>query len=174
MRVPNVLDVKISNEHVRVLFEFDREATYNLCSNQMLLRFKKLSSNAKAPVRTTEGFVGYDLFSAVFKSIGLQECNAIPTYIALITPPGVYPRIAPRSSLAIKNTDVGAGVVDIDYRRNVKIVIMNYSKENHLHIEPGDKIGQFVLTVYKTPEIVEVSHLDSTEKGYKGFGRSGH
>ena len=51
---------------------------------------------------------------------------------------------------------------------------MNHSKENHLHIKPGDKIGQFVLTRYETPEVVEVSDLDSTERGDKGFCSSGH
>ena len=110
--------------------------------------------NTKAPVRATEGSVGYDLFSGVFKTIEPQECDVVPTDIALIAPCVVYPRIAPRSGLAIKNTDVGAGIVDIDYRVNVKIVIMNHSKENHLHIEPGDKIVQFVLTRYETPEVV--------------------
>ena len=171
VRVPSVLDVKISNEHVRVLLEFDREDGYDLSnSSRLSLIFKKLSPNAKATVRATEGSVEYDLLSAVFKTIEPQECDVVPSDIVLIAPPAVYPRIAPRSSLAIKNTDVGAGIVDIDYRGNV--IIMNHSKENHLHIEPGDKIGQFVLTRYETPEVVEVSHLDSTERGDKGFGSS--
>ena len=157
VRVPSVLDIKILNEDTRVLLEFDREDSYNLSSNQIPLRFKKLSANAKAPVHATEGSVGYDLISGIFKTIEPQECDVIATDIALTARPGVYPRIGPRSSLAIKNTHVGVGVVDIDYRENIKIVIMNRSKENHLHIEPGGKIGQFFLARYKAPQILEVS-----------------
>ena len=155
VRVLSVLDVKILNEHVRVLLEFNREDGYDLSNSSRLpLRFKKNLPNAKAPVRATEGSIGYDLFSGVFKTIEPQECDVVPTDIALIAPCGVYPRIAPRSGFALKNTDIGAGVVDIDYRVNVKIVIMNHSKENHLHIELGDKIVQFVLTRYETPEVL--------------------
>ena len=173
--VLSVLDVKILNEHVALLLEFDRKDGYDLSNSSRLpLRFKKLLPNAEAPVRATEGSVRYNLFSAVFKAIELQECDVVPTDIALIAHPGIYPRIAPRSSLAIKNMDVGAGVVDADYRGNIKIVIMNHSRENHLHIEPGDKIGQFVLTRYETLKVVEVTHIDSTARGDKRFGSSGN
>ena len=58
--------------------------------------------------------------------------------------------------MALKNTDIGAGVVDLDYRGNVKVVIMNHSTDNHLHIEPGGRIAQFILTRLETPEVVEV------------------
>ena len=108
----------------------------------------------------------------VFKTIEPQEWDVVPTDIALIAPPGVCPKIAPRSSLAIKNTDVGAGVADIDYIGNDKIVIINHSRENHLHIEQSDKIGQFVLTRYETPKVVELTHTDSTARGDKDFGSS--
>jgi len=41
----------------------------------------------------------------------------IKTDIAIMIPDGCYGRIAPRSSLAWKNfIDVGAGVIDADYR----------------------------------------------------------
>ena len=79
-----------------------REGGYDLSNSSRLpLRFKKLLPDAKAPVRATEGSVGYDLFSVVFKTIEPQECDVVPTDIALIAPPGVYPRTAPRSSLVI-------------------------------------------------------------------------
>ena len=56
-------------------------------------------------------------------------------------PPGLYPRIAPRSSLASKNTNVGAGVIDFGYRENVKVLMMNHSQEN-LNINLGDRIDE--------------------------------
>ena len=43
-------------------------------------------------------------------------------------PAGTYGRIAPRSGLALKHgIDVGAGVIDPDYRGNVGILLFNFS-----------------------------------------------
>ena len=43
-------------------------------------------------------------------------------------PAGNYGRIAPRSGLAAKNMiDVGAGVIDSDYRGEIKVLLFNLS-----------------------------------------------
>ncbi len=43
-------------------------------------------------------------------------------------PSGNYGRIAPRSGLAAKNMiDVGAGVIDADYRGEVRVLLFNLS-----------------------------------------------
>ena len=72
--------------------------------------------------------------------------------------------------MALKNTNVGAGVIDLDYKGNVKVVIMNHSTNFKLIIEVGDKTAQFILTRVKSPDVVEVSELDSTARGSGGFG----
>ena len=110
------------------------------------MKFKKLTEQAKAPRGATESFVGYDLYSAEKVHITPQSCSAVTTDIAMISPPGVYPRVAPRSSMALKNTNVRVGVIDRDYRGNVKVVIMKHSTNSHLNIERGDRIAQFILT----------------------------
>jgi deoxyuridine 5'-triphosphate nucleotidohydrolase len=52
----------------------------------------------------------------------------VPTDIQLALPPNTYGRVAPRSGLAVKHfLDVGAGVIDEDYRGNVGIVMFNFS-----------------------------------------------
>ena len=58
--------------------------------------------------------------------------------------------------MTLKNTDVGAVVIDIDYRGTLKVVIMNQSTVTHLHIELGDRIAQFIMMRIKTPELVKV------------------
>ena len=45
-------------------------------------------------------------------------------------PIGNYARVAPRSGLAVKNfIDVGAGVVDSDYRGEVKVLLFNLGED---------------------------------------------
>lgn len=50
--------------------------------------------------------------------------------IKVALPDGCYGRIAPRSGLAYKKgIDVGAGVVDQDYRGNVGVILFNFGEE---------------------------------------------
>ena len=87
-------------------------------------------------------------------------------------PKGIYPRVAPRSSMACRFTDVGAGVVDIDYIGNVKVVMMNHSEQD-IEVSRGQRITQFVLTRYEVPETVEVQSFKPTERGTGAFGSTG-
>ena len=49
------------------------------------------------------------------------------TDIAVEAPPGCYVRIAPRSGLAfLYGLDIGAGVIDADYRGNIGILVFNH------------------------------------------------
>lgn len=54
-------------------------------------------------------------------------------------------RVAPRSGLAAKHfIDTGAGVIDADYRGEVKVLLFNFS-EVDFTINEGDRIAQLVL-----------------------------
>ena len=64
--------------------------------------------------------------------------------IALELPPGSYGRIAPRSSLAIRGIETGAGVIDRDFRGEVKVLLRNHSDVD-LRIYKGDRIAQVVI-----------------------------
>ena len=138
-----------------------------------ILKFKKLSEKATVPRRETDGSVGYDLYSAEDFTILSHGGKTVATDIVLVSPPGVYPRIILRSSFALKNTNVGAGVLDVDYRGYVKVIIMNHSSDFDLKTEAGNRIVQFILTRYETPDIVEVTKLDSTARDASDFGSSG-
>ena len=58
---------------------------------------------------------------------------------------GIDGRVAPRSGLASKNfIDVGAGVIDADYRGEVKVLLFNFS-ETDFTVKEGDRVAQLVL-----------------------------
>lgn len=86
---------------------------------------------------------------------------------------GCYGRIAPRSGLAWKNhIDVGAGVIDEDYRGNIGVVLFNHSNEDFKVIK-GDRIAQLICQRIEYPVLQEVTNLDNTSRGAGGFGSTG-
>lgn len=97
----------------------------------------------------------------------------VPTDLSIAVPIGTYGRVAPRSGLAVKNfIDVGAGVVDADYRGPLGVVIFNFGDAD-FQVKQGDRIAQLVLERIMMSDIVEVEDLDATERGVGGFGSTG-
>jgi dUTP pyrophosphatase len=90
-------------------------------SSTLKLKFKKLSEKAIIPKKGSIYAAGYDLHSSKEITIPKKGKNLVPTNLSCAIPNGCYGRIAPRSGLAAKNfIDVGAGVIDSDYRGESK------------------------------------------------------
>ncbi|XP_036420476.1 deoxyuridine 5'-triphosphate nucleotidohydrolase, mitochondrial isoform X1 [Colossoma macropomum] len=141
--------------------------------NGFVLKFAKLTENATTPTRGSSKAAGYDLYSAYDYSIGPMDKAIVKTDIQIAVPSGCYGRVAPRSGLAAKHfIDVGAGVVDEDYRGNVGVVLFNFGKET-FEVKKGDRVAQLVCERICYPDLVELETLDETERGSGGFGSTG-
>lgn len=69
----------------------------------------------------------------------------VDTDISIAVPAGTYGRVAPRSGLASKHSiDVGAGVIDADYRGPVKVLLFNFS-EVDFKVEVGERVAQLIV-----------------------------
>ncbi|XP_067602208.1 deoxyuridine 5'-triphosphate nucleotidohydrolase, mitochondrial isoform X11 [Pseudorca crassidens] len=122
----------------------------------MRLRFVRLSEHATAPTKGSERAAGYDLYSAYDYTVPPMEKALVKTDIQIALPSGCYGRVAPRSGLAAKHfIDVGAGVIDEDYRGNVGVVLFNFGKEK-FEVKKGDRIAQLICERIFYPEIEEV------------------
>ncbi|XP_073103181.1 deoxyuridine 5'-triphosphate nucleotidohydrolase [Elaeis guineensis] len=138
-----------------------------------LLKVKKLSQNAVLPSRASPLSAGYDLSSAAEAKVPARGKALIPTDLSIAIPEGTYARIAPRSGLAWKHSiDVGAGVIDADYRGPVSVIVFNHSDVD-FEVKPGDRIAQMIIERIMIPDVVEVDDLDSTVRGAGGFGSTG-
>lgn len=117
---------------------------------------------------------GYDLCSALDCIVPARGRCLIGTQLSISVPSGTYGRIAPRSGLALKHgIDVGAGVIDADYRGEVHVLLFNHSDKD-FSISRGDRIAQLILEMISTVAITEVEfHQDVTERGEGGFGSTG-
>lgn len=141
----------------------------------MALQVALLSDAARAPTRGSDKAAGYDLYSAVDITVPKQGKALVKTDIAIAIPHGHYGRVAPRSGLAVKKfIDVGAGVIDEDYRGNVGVVLFNFSQDEDFEVKTGDRIAQLILEKISTPPIEVVASLDETVRGEGGFGSTGN
>ncbi|KAF7698711.1 deoxyuridine 5'-triphosphate nucleotidohydrolase, mitochondrial isoform X2 [Silurus meridionalis] len=139
----------------------------------IVLKFAKLSERATTPTRGSAKAAGYDLYSAYDYSIAPMDKAIVKTDIQIAVPAGCYGRVAPRSGLAAKHfIDVGAGVVDEDYRGNVGVVLFNFGKET-FEVKRGDRVAQLVCERICYPDLQELQTLDETERGVGGFGSTG-
>jgi dUTP pyrophosphatase len=137
------------------------------------LFFKKLSPNAVTPTRGSKEAAGLDLSSIEECMIPGHGKALIGTGLSFAIPSGYYGRVAPRSGMSVKShCDVGAGVVDSDYRGEVKVLLFNLGP-GQLKINPGDRIAQLILEKILVVEPIEVKGLDATVRGSGGFGSTG-
>ncbi|AXA52089.1 dUTP pyrophosphatase [Malassezia restricta] len=128
---------------------------------------------AKLPVRGSAQAAGYDLFACEDAVIPKGGRAVVQTGIHVALPEGHYGRVAPRSGLAVKHgIDVGAGVVDSDYRGLLGVVLFNFGSDD-FQFRAGDRIAQLVIEKISTPDVEEVDSLDDTTRGSGGFGSTG-
>ena len=83
-------------------------------------------------------------------------------------------KVVPTRLQAIKKgIDVGAGVVDADYRGPVGVILFNLDSTTAFEVSKGDRIAQLILEKISMAGIEEVQELDDTVRGAGGFGSTG-
>lgn len=142
----------------------------------MSVLIKKLHPNAIVPFRGSSGAAGHDVYSVESVVVPAHGKAIVATGIALKMPdnPPMYCRIAPRSGLAAKNgISIGAGVVDVDYTGEIRVIMFNHS-DTDFEVHEGDRIAQLVFEIIFIPVMMEcVDELPDTDRGEKGFGSTG-
>jgi dUTP pyrophosphatase len=137
------------------------------------LKFVRLSGTARTPFKGSAQAAGFDLYASEGTFIKAKNKAIVATDLIISVPEGTYGRIAPRSGLAAKNfIDVGAGVIDADYRGPLNILLFNHS-DKPFKINIGDRIAQLICEKIVYPKLLEVQNLDKTERGASGYGSSG-
>ncbi len=139
----------------------------------MILKVKKLDKEAKLPERKRQGDAGLDLYSLEDVELKPGEKALVRTGIAVEIPEGYFGLIKDRSGLAAKNAlHCLAGVVDSNYRGEIKVVLINLGKET-VKLEKHTRIAQMIIIPYLDVEVKEVVELSDSERQDKGFGSSG-
>ncbi len=131
------------------------------------------AGDGATPEYTTAGAAGADLRSSRALEIPPGGRAAVPTGLFLEIPPGHVGLVWPRSGLAVRHgIDTLAGVIDSDYRGEVKVVLVNHDPEV-FRIAPGDRIAQLLIQRVERAAFLPTSDLAATERGGGGFGSTG-
>lgn len=144
----------------------------------MEIKIKKLKENAKIPKRATFGSAGMDLYACIDEPITLApgQLAIVPTGIAIALPDNSCAAfLYARSGLGVKHgicLSNGVGVIDSDYRGEICAGLCNVSDKPYT-IEPDERVCQMVIAPVLTPDVVEASELDDTDRGEGGFGSTG-
>lgn len=136
------------------------------------MQIKPLTPTATIPQYQTHGAAGFDLHADEDTVIMGGSRRLISTGLAMAVPLGTMLRVCPRSGLAVKGIDVGAGVVDADYRGEVKVLLINTGIDLFT-VKRGDRIAQGVVLPVTLVAFDVVDDLDETQRGSGGFGSTG-
>ena len=147
--------------------------------NTLEVKIINKSSNP-LPFYQTESSAGMDLYANLETSITLDslERQLIPTGVFIELPIGFEAQIRPRSGLAFKNGILivnSPGTIDADYRGEIKVLLVNLSKEKFV-IQSGERIAQMVVAKHERidwQEVQTIEELSQTKRGSGGYGSTG-
>lgn len=131
---------------------------------------------ADLPTRAHPTDAGLDLYAAETVQIAPRVVTLVPTGIAVAIPAGYTGLLIARSSLASKKAMTlanGVGVIDADYRGEIKVPIVTTDGCHNL-IQAGQKIAQLIILPIAAPAVEVVSALPDSERGNGGFGSTGN
>ncbi|KAG6468147.1 hypothetical protein ZIOFF_072716 [Zingiber officinale] len=136
-------------------------------SDELLV--KRISSLVQLPIRRTSGASGYDISITHAQDIPALNRSLLSTGICIQIPQNTYARISPTSSTALRGIIIMGGVIDSDYRDEVKVMAFNTTNED-IFLNKQECIAQLILEHIATPNVRDVELLGSTKRGTSGFG----
>lgn len=131
-----------------------------------------VEDKAFLPKRANPTDAGADLMSTENCEIYPNEQKMIDTGVAVKIPEGYGGFVFNRSSQGKRGITIphSVGVVDSDYRGNIKVILKNLGDEPY-EIKVGDRIAQLVVMPVLLCGFVDA--WNDTERGVKGFGSTG-
>ncbi len=139
------------------------------------VKYKVLDARAKVPAYATPGAAAADLCAVLDAPLTVAPMQRVlvPTGLA-IELPGAHSvaLVYARSGLSIKHglcMANGVGVVDSDYRGELKVPMVNLGAEAYTS-QPGERVAQLCIAPVYTAAFVPAEELGDTQRGVGGFG----
>ena len=133
-----------------------------------------LDAGGALPGYASAGAAGADLRASEAVEIARGARAAVATGVRLEIPPGHVGLVWPRSGLAVRHgIDTLAGVIDSDYRGELKVALVNLGAEP-FRVTRGMRIAQLVFARFERVEFRPTDALPASDRGDGGFGSTGH
>lgn len=138
----------------------------------MIVKFKKLNKDAKAPFKKNVGDAGFDL-TAVRTSFDAHGNLVCHTGLAVEIPEGYVGLVFPRSSCSSMNIIMAncVGVIDSGYRGEITAKFKLLSMDGIY--KPGERCCQIIIIPYPKIDFAETDELSSSDRGIGGYGSTG-
>ena len=124
------------------------------------------------PRRSTEGSAGYDICAAATVDILPGQTIAVPVNLRLAVPKGYALLLLSRSGLALKGIRIQGGLIDPDFRGEIKAIVSNDS-QNPFKIKRKQRITQAILIKALDVNFQTNNELDWDNDDHAGFGSTG-
>jgi len=132
-----------------------------------------LDAGGALPAYASAGAAGADLRASEALEIAAGSRAAVATGVRLEIPPGHVGLVWPRSGLAVRHgIDTLAGVIDSDYRGELKVVLVNHGDEP-FRIAPGDRVAQLLVQRVERVRFTATEQVADTARGSGGLGSTG-
>ncbi len=138
----------------------------------MFIQYQKLDPSIPDPQYAYDGDAGLDLYATKDKLLLPFQPVLINTGLKISFPAGHVALIWDKSSIAFLGIHVLGGVIDSNYRGEIKVVLINLTQKE-IHIKRKQKIAQILWQKVERVDLIKVKQLNMSSRGDKGFGSSG-
>lgn len=137
------------------------------------IKAPRLKYKAPYELKKDKGDQGWDIRANIDTVLNPSETKLIDTGLYFEFRDGLYADVRARSGISSKGVLCHTGLVDSDYRGEIKVCMTNLSKTPYV-IKKGDRIAQLVFGKEVLVEPIKADEIDTdTSRGDKGFGSSG-
>jgi len=130
---------------------------------------------ATIPVRQSEGAAGLDLSCVEDVVLEPNKPTVVQTGISIqLSNPNEHIQIVSRSGLSRRGIVAlnSPGIVDSDFRGELKVILMNFSTDT-ITLIAGSRIAQLLIMTSRPATFKRVDALDCTTRGENGLGSTG-
>ena len=140
------------------------------CQGEKKIKLKiQLLPGASIPRSHSDGAAGLDLRANKDVVLKPGELQVVPTGIRIEFPKHVWAKIEGRSSLAIKKIFPIGGVIDADFRGEIKVLLVNLSTQK-VQFLSGERIAQLILFKIVAATFSPAETLNETRRGWQWAG----
>lgn len=140
--------------------------------NMISVKIKKLHPDAKIPFYAYDEAGAFDLYAIEETTIPSQEHKMIGTGVAMEIQPGYCFLYQDRGGTALKGITHFGGIIDSDYRGELKVILYNSTLTPYV-VQKGDRIIQAMIIPIMRAQFKEVDELSQTERGEKRLNSTG-